>query len=261
MATKITAPLVMQMKAEARPVVCITAYDATGGAICDAAGVDLVLVGDSLGNVILGHPTTVPVTMDDMVHHTRATRKGVKNAMLVADLPFGSYQSSVAQGVENAVTLMQAGAEGVKLEGDYPEVISAIHKAGIPIMGHVGFTPQSVNTFGGFRVQGRGDQATEIAAQAKRIQDAGAFAIVLELMPVDVAKMISESLNVPTIGIGAGVGCDGQIQVFHDVVGLAPKVYRHAKKYADGRVDFVTGLRRYTEEVRQRQFPTDEQSF
>ncbi len=218
-------------------------------------------MGDSVGNVVLGHNTTVPVTMDDMVHHTKATRRGVERALLVADLPFGSYQASVEQGVRNAVRLMQAGAEAVKLEGDYPEVVAAIQKAGIPVMGHIGFTPQSVHTFGGFKVQGRGDTGGVIKEQALRLQEAGVFAIVLELMPADLSKSISESLTVPTIGIGAGVGCDGQIQVFHDLVGLAPKVYRHAKKYADGRTTFTEGIRKYAEEVREGRFPTDEQSF
>lgn len=249
------------MKADQTPVVCVTAYDFTSGAIADSAGVDVILVGDSVGNVVLGFDTTVPVTLDTMVHHTAATARGVKRALLVADLPFGSYQTSPEDAVRSAVALARVGAEAVKLEGDYDEACTAIVRSGLPVMAHVGFTPQSVNQFGGFRVQGRGDEGERVLEQAKLMENAGAFAIVLELVPAELAARISETLTIPTIGIGAGPHCDGQIQVFHDLVGLAPKVYRHAKKYANGRSSFVKGIRTYSSDVRSKTFPTEDQSF
>jgi 3-methyl-2-oxobutanoate hydroxymethyltransferase len=195
------------------------------------------------------------------VHHTRATRQGVKQALLVADLPFGSYQSSTAQAVDSAVALMKAGAEAVKLEGDYPEAVSAMVRAGIPVMGHVGFTPQSVNKFGGHKVQGKGDGGNDVLNEALSLEAAGVFGIVFELVPAALAKEASEKLKVPTIGIGAGAGCDGQIQVIHDVLGLLPESYKHAKAYVDGRGLFGNALETYTAEVRAGEFPGEENSF
>ncbi len=249
------------MKAKGERIVCLTAYDFPSGQIADEAGVDLVLVGDSLGNSVLGYENTLPVTMEEIEHHTRACRRGVSGALFVVDLPFGSYQSSVALAVESSVRLMKAGAEAVKLEGAYTEAIAAIVRAGIPVMGHVGMTPQSVNAFGGFKVQGRGEDSTVVREAACCVQEAGAFAIVLELMPASLASVITSSLEIPTIGIGAGVGCDGEIQVFNDVVGLSPEVYKHSRDYVGGRELFVEGLKRYAADVRSRAFPGEENSF
>jgi 3-methyl-2-oxobutanoate hydroxymethyltransferase len=261
MAGKMTAPGIRKLKSSGKKIVCITAYDVFSGAIADESGADLILVGDSVGNVVLGMETTIPVEMDDMLHHTMACRQGVSKALLVADLPFGSYQSSVEQAVDNAVDLAKAGAEAVKLEGTFTDQISAIAKAGIPVMGHVGMTPQSVNAFGGFRVQGRKAQGEQVMAEAKEIQDAGAFGIVLELIPADLAAKITEELDIPTIGIGAGPSCSGQIQVFHDVLGLNADVFKHAKVYVEGRKLLGDGLKTYVSEVKTGTFPTEDNSF
>jgi len=261
MAAKVTVPQFRAMREKGLPIVCVTAYDATFGALADEAGVDVVLVGDSVGNVLLGYPTTVPVSLADMVHHTKATRTGVKRALLIADLPFGSYEVSTAQAVEAAVALMKAGAEAVKLEGDYPEVITACVRAGIPVMGHLGMTPQSVNVFGGHRVQGKGDSGDAILATAKRLEDAGAFGFVLELVPADLAKRITDAITVPTIGIGAGLGCSGQIQVLHDILGLSVGQFRHARAFVHGRECLLDGMRGYTQAVREGTFPGPENSF
>ena len=261
MLPKLTAPKVLAMKASGEPVVCLTAYDIVTASIADEAGVDVVLVGDSVGNVMLGYDTTLPVTLADMVHHTKAARKGVKRALFMADMPFGSYQSSVAQAVDLAVELMKAGAEAVKLEGRYFDEVAAIVKAGIPVMGHLGMTPQSINAFGGFKVQGKGDAAQELIEDAKKLEQAGAFSMVLELVPADVAEQVTKAVACPTIGIGAGVGCDGQIQVFHDIVGLSRMKLKHAKRYAEGYCSLLEGVQEYTREVRDKSFPSDEHSF
>lgn len=261
MGERITAPKLIAMKARGERIVCLTAYDVAFGLIADRAGVDVILVGDSLGNVVLGYDTTVSVTLAEMVHHTRATRRGVTQALLVADLPFGTYQSSVAQAVDSAVELMRAGAEAVKLEGDYPEAIAAMVKAGIPVMGHLGFTPQSVNKFGGHRVQGKGDAGEEVLRLAAELESAGAFSIVFELVPSQLAAKASQQRSIPIIGIGAGIGCDGQIQVLHDVLGLSEGEFKHAKVYVDGRMSFENALKTYSEEVRSLKFPGDENSF
>jgi 3-methyl-2-oxobutanoate hydroxymethyltransferase len=249
------------MKAKGERIVCLTAYDFPSASIADSAGVDLVLVGDSLGNAVLGYKDTLPVTLEDMEHHTRAARHGVVDALFVADLPFGSYQSSPSVAVESAVRLVKAGAEAVKLEGAYTDAIKAICKAGIPVMGHVGMTPQSVNAFGGFKVQGRGEDAKEVREAACCVQESGAFAIVLELMPSSLARHITTDLEIPTIGIGAGVHCDGEIQVFNDVTGLSPEVFKHARDYVGARSLMADGLKRYADDVRSRSFPGEENSF
>lgn len=259
MGKKRSAPGLLAQKGQSR-VVCLTAYDVMSAQIADLAEVDLVLVGDSLGNVILGQQTTVQVTLAEVEHHVRAVRNGLQNALLIADLPFGSYQSSVAQAVDSAVVLMKAGAEGVKLEGDYPEAVAALVKAGIPTMGHVGFTPQSVNGFGGFKVQGR-DNGDEVLAMAKRLSDAGAFGIVLELIPAELSKRITVAIDAITIGIGAGIECNGEIQVWHDVLGLSAHKFKHATSFVDGRELFTNALKNYSEAVRNRTFPSEENSF
>jgi len=261
MAERITAPAFAAKKAKGERIVMITAYDATFAEIADEAGFDSILVGDSLGNVVLGYPSTIPVTLGDMVHHLRAVRAGVRRSLLIADLPFGSYQSGVTTAVESAVTLMKAGADAVKLEGNYFDEIAAINKAGIPVMGHFGFTPQSVHQFGGHKVQGRGSQADLILSATKQAEDAGIFGLVLELIPAELAKKITTELQVPTIGIGAGVHCDGQVQVITDVLGLGPINYKHAGKFMDGRALVTNALTAYRESVLAAEFPAESNSF
>lgn len=258
---KVTAPIVRSMKAKGQKVVCLTAYDHTSGLLSDASGADVVLVGDSLGTVIQGKPTTTSVTLEDVCYHVRATRGAVERAILVADLPFGSYGSSVGQAVESSARLVQSGAEAVKLEGIYVDECRAILKTGVPVMGHIGMTPQSVNAFGGHRVQGKGDAAGTLVEQAKMLEDAGVFGIVLELVPAETAKAITESVRVPTIGIGAGPHCDGQIQVFHDLLGLWERQFKHVRRYCHGRSVFLRSLKKYGAEVRAGEFPTGDHSF
>ena len=248
------------MKARGEKIVCVTAYDTPTAQMADAAGVDVVLVGDSVGNVVLGYESTLPVSLADMVHHTRAAARGVERALLVADMPFGSYQATVGGAVESAVELMKAGAQAVKLEGDYPEAVRAMVRAGIPVIGHVGMTPQSMHAFGGYKVKGKGDEGDGGLAAALSLDDAGVFSMVLELIPKGLAARITGAVGCPTIGIGAGVECDGQIQVFHDALGLSPIKLRHAKRYAEGYAVFVDALKRYGDEVRDSAFPGDEHS-
>jgi 3-methyl-2-oxobutanoate hydroxymethyltransferase len=261
MRKSVTAPSLVEMKARNEKIVFVTAYDVGAARLADEAGVDAILVGDSLGNVIVGNPTTLGVSLAMMEHHIRCVRNGASRPLIVGDLPFGSYGASVEQGVESGFRLMKAGAGAVKLEGDYPDVVKALVKAGIPTMGHIGFTPQSVHKFGGFRVQGRGEGGAEQIEMALRLQDAGAFSIVLELMPSDLAQQISERLTIPTIGIGAGPGCDGQVQVWHDLLGLDPQPRKHAKRYAEVGTIIRDALTQYVEETRQGTFPTGDQSF
>lgn len=257
MGKRVTAPKLRAMRAAGERIVCVTAYDAAFGALADEAGADVILVGDSVANVLLGMPETTGVGLAEIVHHVRAARAGVTRALLVADLPFGSYGASVAQAVESAATLIRTGAEAVKLEGDHPEAVAACVRAGIPVMGHLGFTPQSVNLFGGHKVQGRGDAADAIVDAARRLAESGAFGVVLELVPAELATRITQEVDLPTIGIGAGAGCDGQIQVLHDVLGLSERTFRHAKPYLDGRGLILQALRDYTDEVRAGAFPTE----
>jgi 3-methyl-2-oxobutanoate hydroxymethyltransferase len=261
MSDKSTAPRLLAMKERGEKIVCLTAYDAYFGRLVDESGVDAILVGDSVGNVLLGYDTTIPVTLDEMLHHTRAVRRGVKRALLIADLPFGSYQSSISQAIDSAVALMKAGAEAVKLEGDYPETVAALVKAGIPTMGHLGMTPQSVHRFGGFRVQGRGDDSLQVSQAAGSLGEAGAFGIVLELIPSELAKEISGNTKAATIGIGAGQGCDGQIQVLHDVLGFGSQIFKHAKPYMSGETLASDAMKEYVAEVRDHSFPTVNNSF
>jgi 3-methyl-2-oxobutanoate hydroxymethyltransferase len=261
MADKVTAPKIRAMKANGDKVVCLTAYDAYFGRLADQAGVDLILVGDSMANVVLGYPNTVPLTLEETLHHVRAVRRGVSRALLVADLPFGSYNSSTQQAVDSAVALMKAGAEAVKLEGDYSDAIEAMIKAGIPVMGHVGMTPQSVNNFGGFKVQGKGQAGDQVLENAKAVERAGAFSIVLEVIPTPLSERITAALQIPTIGIGAGPHCDGQIQVFHDALGLSDQTFRHAKRFVEGERLLLDGIKDYACEVRNESFPTPEHGF
>lgn len=256
MPNAVTAPLIFQKKAKGEKVVCVTAYDSCFALLADEAGVDIILVGDSVGNVMLGYSSTVPVTMTDMLHHVRAVAGATHNALVVGDLPFGSYQEGVEQAVRNSVFLMQAGAGAVKLEGAYTDQVEAIVRAGIPVMGHIGMTPQSVHKFGGHKIQGKGDEADRVVAEALALDKAGCFAIVLELIPSDLAMRISEAVLCPTIGIGAGPDCDGQVQVMHDMLGLSPRHFRHAKRYVETGTLVREAFSKYSDDVRSKTFST-----
>lgn len=261
MPDKVTAPKIRAMKGKEK-IVCLTAYDYPSAAIVDAAGVDVILVGDSAGNVVLGYKNTLPVSLEEMILCVRASSAGCENALLVADMPFGSYQASVEDAVRSGIAFVKAGAEAVKLEGNYADAIRALVKAGIPVMGHVGMTPQSVNVFGGFKVQGRGKQADAVLEAAKRIEDAGAFSIVLEMIPAVVADKITREISIPTIGIGAGPDCDGEIQVFHDIMGLHPgEPYKHTRRFLNAYEAMTLAAVEYAKEVREGTFPTKDNSF
>ncbi|MCS6949693.1 MAG: 3-methyl-2-oxobutanoate hydroxymethyltransferase [bacterium] len=262
---KVTVPAIRQKKGREK-IVAVTAYDYPTTLFADAAGVDLILVGDSLGMVLLGYPTTLPVTMEEMLHHTKACARAQPRALLVADMPYLSYQITLEEAVRNAGRFIQeGGAEAVKLEGGEPvaEVIHRLVSIGIPVLAHLGMTPQSVHAFGGHRVQGRTDAAAKrLMEDAHIVEQAGAFAVVLELIPAALAKEITEQLTIPTIGIGAGADCDGQIQVLHDLIGLVPgEPFKHTKRYAQVGETVTDALRRYAEEVRTGKFPTEEHAF
>jgi 3-methyl-2-oxobutanoate hydroxymethyltransferase len=242
MPDKVTTRTLQQMKAQGQRIVAVTAYDYPSAQLADAAGVDVILVGDSVGNTVLGYETTLPVRMETMQHHLQAVRRGVRRALLVVDMPFLSYGVSVEDAVYNAGALMQAGAEAVKVEGASPRVLDSIRAmvgVGIPVMAHLGLTPQSIHQFGGYRLQGRTASEQEALLQAAQaVQEAGAFSVVLEVIPASLAKRITESVQIPTIGIGAGVHCDGEIQVWHDILGLSAQTYKHTKRYAALREDY-----------------------
>jgi 3-methyl-2-oxobutanoate hydroxymethyltransferase len=265
MATKQTAPSIRARKGSAEPLVMVTAYDAPTARVADAAGVDLILVGDSLAMVVLGYEDTLQVTVDDMAHHVAAVARAKPQPMVVADLPWLSYHTGVTDAVRNAATLVRAGAQAVKLEGGRKRVpaIEAIVDAEIPVMGHLGLTPQSFHAMGGFRVQGKNLEAARVLVDdAKALEASGCFSIVLEGIPDVVAQLITDSVGVPTIGIGAGAHCDGQVLVFHDVLGLddrpAPKFVR---RYAALKADAVEGLRAWASDVRSGSFPGEEETY
>lgn len=265
-AQRVTVRTVLESKQQGRPVVMVTAYDYPFARLADAAGVDMILVGDSLGNVVLGYPSTVFVTLDDMVHHTKAVRRGVQRALLVADLPFLTFHLSVDEALKAAGRLVQeGGAEAVKLEGAgrVAEVVHRLTEAGIPVVGHLGLLPQRVHALGGYRVQGRDEEeARRLLDQALALEQAGAFALVLEMVPRELAASITRRLRIPTIGIGAGPDCDGQVLVIHDLLGLTHgRVPRFVRRYAElGRLA-LEALQRYAADVRNRTFPTDEHSY
>jgi len=263
---RVTTRQISQMKRRSERIVMVTAYDAMSAGAVERAGIPMVLVGDSLGQVVLGYDSTVPVSMDDMVSHTAAVARCAPSPLIVADLPFLSYQVSEELALTNAARLLQeGGAQAVKLEGGVPvaPTVKRLTDSGIAVMGHVGFTPQSVNQLGGYRVQGRTeDTAAEILEGALALQEAGAFAVVLELMPTEVAATVTERLTVPTIGIGAGADCDGQVQVFHDLLGLLPDFRpKHAGRYGDLAGVIDAALVSYAEDVRGNKFPTEAESF
>ncbi len=255
-----------RMKAQGEKIPMITAYDYTSARLADAAKIPVVLVGDSLGMVVLGHDSTISVTMEGMIHHTKTVARGTKEALLVTDMPFMSYQIDAAQAMANAGRLLQeGGAQSVKLEGgrQMAETVGCIVDCGIPVMGHIGLTPQSVHALGGYRVQGREIKEAEgLIMDAEALQEAGAYALVLECVPAPLAELISRRLTIPTIGIGAGPGCDGQVQVLHDMLGLFTDfVPKHAKQYAKLGQIIQEAFCQYAEEVRQGVFPTSKESF
>ncbi len=262
--TKVTIPALAEMKRQGKPISALTAYDYATARLVDEAGIDLVLVGDSLAMVVMGQDNTLAVTVDEMLHHTRAVRRAVRRALVVADMPFGSYHGTVPEGVANAVRFVkEAGAEAVKIEGPRVALVQALTNAEIPVVGHLGLTPQSVHRMGGYRVQARTtDAVQQIRADAKSLEEAGAGLLVLEGIPREVATQITAELSIPTIGIGAGPDCDGQILVFHDMVNLsfAPKA-KFARRYADAAGLFRTAIDHYREDVVHRSFPSDDESY
>jgi len=251
---------------DAKKIVCLTAYDYPTARLLDEAGVDVLLVGDSLSMVMLGYESTLPVTIDEMLLLTRAVKRGVKRALVVADMPYGSYHGDTAEAVKNALRFVkETGAEAVKVEGGERrlELIARLTEAEIPVMGHVGLTPQSVNALGGFRVQGKTvDAAEQVMRDARAVEAAGAFSVVLEAMPRELAAQITRDLRIPTIGIGAGPDCDGQILVFHDLVGLTfGKTPKFARRYAHVGEVIAKAAREYCEDVRGGTFPSDGESY
>lgn len=247
-------------------ITCLTAYDFPTARLVDEAGVDIILVGDSLGMVVLGYESTIPVTLDEMIHHTRAVRRGTHRALLVSDMPYGSYHTGAGDAVEHALRLVkEGGAEAVKLEGGERrlETIARMVEAEIPVMGHIGLTPQSVNALGGYRVQGRtADAAEHLLRDARAVEAAGAFSIVLESVPRELAAVITRELRIPTIGIGAGPDCDGQVLVFHDLIGLtAGPTPRFARRYAELGEAVTRAVHEYCDDVHAGRFPSDAESF
>ena len=267
---KVTVPDILSRKSSSldkkRKISCLTAYDYPTAKLLDDAGVDVLLVGDSLGMAVLGYDSTLPVTLDDILHHTRAVRRGTRRALLVADMPYGSFHVSIEESIRNAVRLVkEGGAEAVKVEGGERriELIAKLVEAEIPVMGHIGLTPQSFNSLGGFQVQGKtADAARQVERDARAVEAAGAFSVVLESVPREVAARITENLRIPTIGIGAGPDCDGQILVFHDLVGLTvghkPKFVR---QYANLGSEVARAVGEYCEDVRNGNFPSDAESY
>ena len=265
-ATKVRIQHLQQMKDATRPITMLTAYDAVTAALADEGSVDVLLVGDSVATTLHGHEDTIPATLDMMILHTRAVVRGSRRCLIVTDLPFMSYQVSVEQALESAGRLLkEGGAAAVKLESCSDRSLPAIRAlvdSGIPVMGHIGLVPQSVNQLGGYRVQGRKQSdAGYLIELAHRIQESGAFAIVLELIPADLAARITSELNIPTIGIGAGVAVDGQVLVVNDLLGLTANPPRFAKKYLDLRAGVLRAVRKYTRDVRERHFPGPEHEF
>lgn len=263
---KVTTATIRRMKAEGKPITMLTAYDYSLAKMVDAAGIDMILVGDSLANVMLGYDSTLPVTMEDMIHHVKAVCRGATRAMVVADMPFLSYQVSVEEAVRNAGRfLKETDAQAVKLEGgrEVVDVVRKIVDAGIPVMGHLGLTPQSIHQLGAFKVQGKDEQAAKkLIDDARALEGAGVFSIVLECVPAQLAKMVTEMLKVATIGIGAGPYCDGQVLVIHDMLGLYPRTSpKFVKKYVNLQEDIAAALKQYKEEVEERSFPGPEHSF
>jgi 3-methyl-2-oxobutanoate hydroxymethyltransferase len=263
---RITINQIKEMKQKGEKITMLTAYDFTTAKIVDEAGIPLILVGDSLGMVVLGYESTIPVTMDEMLHHTKAVVRGTNRAMVIGDMPFMTYHISVDDALYNAARFIQeGGAQAVKLEGGVTvaEKVKRIVECGIPVMGHIGLTPQSIYQLGGFTVQGKTPEAaTRLLEDARALEQAGAFAIVLETIPAQLAKIITSKISIPTIGIGAGIDCDGQVQVINDVLGSYTEfVPKHAKQYAKLTDIISKAVTQYYNEVTAGSFPTDKQSF
>ncbi len=264
--SKVTINTLLSKKAEGKKITMLTAYDYPSAKIVDEAGIDAILVGDSLAMVVQGLENTLPVTMDEMIYHTRMVSRAVENAMVIGDMPFMSYQASRREAIHNAGRFVkEGGASGVKIEGGL-EVVKTVEKivrAEIPVVAHIGLTPQAVHRMGGYKVQGRSDKAQKrLKKEAEELQDAGALCLVLEAVPTELAQEITEMLSIPTIGIGAGPHCDGQILVLHDVIGMFDRfVPKFVKKYANLKEDALKAIRRYKEEVEEGNFPTEKESF
>jgi 3-methyl-2-oxobutanoate hydroxymethyltransferase len=253
-----------EMKLAGNQITCITAYDYQMALLVEEASIEVILVGDSLGNTVLGYDSTIPVTLNDMIHHTKAVARASKSSLIVADMPFLTYNVTIEESLRNAGRLIQEGcAQAVKLEGGKPvaNVIRKLTELGIPVMGHLGLTPQSVHQMGGYMVQARTfDQAKNLIEDAQILQESGAFAVVLEAVPSELAKLVTERLSIPTIGIGAGNYCDGQIQVINDILGFSSHSPRHSKQYADINAVVLNALNGYAQEVRDGKFPTSKES-
>jgi 3-methyl-2-oxobutanoate hydroxymethyltransferase len=262
---RVTVRSLAQRKCKGEPFTMLTAYDFTFARIFDSAGIDLLLVGDSLGNVVQGFDTTLPVTLEEVIYHTRLVARGARRSLVVADMPFGSYQVGPEDAVRSAIRFVkEAGAHAVKLEGGalVAESIERIVRAQVPVMGHVGLTPQSVNAMGGYRVQGRGESGrARVIEDARAVQEAGAFAVVLEGIPADLGREISQTLRIPTIGIGAGPDCDGQVLVMHDLLGLGDSPPSFVKQYAPLGALAEEAARAFAEEVVNRKFPDSMHSY
>jgi len=262
---KLTIPDIKNRK-NGTPIAELTAYDYPWAKAVDAAGIDVVLVGDSLGMVVLGHPDTVSVTMDEMIHHTKAVVRGVERALVITDMPFGSYNSSIPAAINNATRILKEGrADAVKIEGgvSMAATVAAIVNAGIPVQGHIGLTPQTATSLGGFKVQGKSAQAAkQLLDDAKALEEAGCFSIVLEAIPAPLAERITQAISIPTIGIGAGPNCDGQVLVIHDLVGLYDRFTpKFVKQFAAINEPIAAALAQYKAEVESRAFPTEAHSF
>ncbi len=263
---RVTVADIREMKRRGDRIPMLTAYDYPTARILDGLGIPMILVGDSLGMVVLGYESTVFVTMEDMVHHTRAVARGAKNTLIVVDMPFMSYRTDPAEALRNAARLLQeGGAQAVKLEGGegVADTVKHIVANGIPVMGHIGLTPQSVHQLGGYKCQGKTpERAAQLLKDAKALEDAGAFSMVLESVPAPLAELITRRVSIPTIGIGAGVHCDGQVQVIHDILGMFPDFKpKHAKRYATLGEAIAAAVSRYLEEVKSDAFPTEKESF
>lgn len=269
--TKVTVPDLLERKTLAagsqnKKITCLTAYDYPTARLVDEAGVDVVLVGDSLAMVMLGHDSTLPLTLDEALHHTKAVRRGVARALVVADMPYGSYHGDISESLRNALRFVkEAGAEAVKIEGGERrlELIARLTEAEIPVMGHIGLTPQSVNALGGYRVQGKTPNAAEqVLRDARAVEAAGAFSIVLEAIPRELAAEITKAVRIPTIGIGAGPDCDGQVLVLHDLLGLTfQNPPKFARRYANVGEAILKAVREYCADVESGRFPTDAESY
>jgi 3-methyl-2-oxobutanoate hydroxymethyltransferase len=264
--SRITTATIKNMKKKGEKITMLTAYDYPTALVVDGEGIEMILVGDSLGMVVLGYDSTLPVTMEDMIHHTKAVMRGAEHALVIGDMPFMSYQISIEETMRNAGRfLKETGCQAVKLEGgrEVADVTRRIVDAGIPVMGHIGLTPQSIHQLGGFKVQGKGDKAAQrLLEDAKILQEAGTFSIVLEGIPKELAKTITEALEIPTIGIGAGVHCDGQVLVINDMLGLFERFTpKFVKKYGQLNEQIRTSVKTYIHEVKSGAFPDDAHSY